>query len=69
VVIAAITCCTKTSDQSVLIAAALLAKRANELGLRVKPWVKTSFAPGSQVVTEYLNKVGLSKELDKMDST
>jgi aconitate hydratase len=53
----------------VLIAAALLAKRANELGLRVKPWVKTSFAPGSQVVTEYLNKVGLSKELDKMDST
>ena len=49
-----------------LVAAALLAKKANELGLKVKPWVKTSFAPGSQVVTEYLNKAGLSQELDKM---
>jgi len=66
VVIAAITSCTNTSNPSVLVAAALLAKKANELGLKVKPWVKTSFAPGSQVVTEYLNKAGLSKELDKM---
>ena len=66
VVIAAITSCTNTSNPSVLVAAALLAKKANELGLKVKPWVKTSFAPGSQVVTEYLNKAGLSQELDKM---
>jgi aconitate hydratase len=66
VVIAAITSCTNTSNPSVLVAAALLAKKANELGLKVKPWVKTSFAPGSQVVTEYLNKAGLSKELDTM---
>ncbi|AEP30722.1 aconitate hydratase AcnA [Brumicola nitratireducens] len=66
VVIAAITSCTNTSNPSVLVAAALLAKKANELGLKVKPWVKTSFAPGSQVVTEYLNKAGLSKELDHM---
>lgn len=64
VVIAAITSCTNTSNPSVLIAAALLAQKANELGLTVKPWVKTSFAPGSQVVTEYLNEAGLSKELD-----
>tara|TARA_R110002153_G_scaffold110189_2_gene251179 strand:+ start:1893 stop:4604 length:2712 start_codon:yes stop_codon:yes gene_type:complete len=66
VVIAAITSCTNTSNPSVLVAAALLAQKANELGLTVKPWVKTSFAPGSQVVTEYLNKAGLSKELDKL---
>jgi len=66
VVIAAITSCTNTSNPSVLVAAALLAKKANALGLKVKPWVKTSFAPGSQVVTEYLNKAGLSKELDTM---
>jgi aconitate hydratase len=66
VVIAAITSCTNTSNPSVLVAAALVAKKANELGLTVKPWVKTSFAPGSQVVTEYLNKAGLSKELDTM---
>jgi aconitate hydratase len=66
VVIAAITSCTNTSNPSVLVAAALVAQKANELGLTVKPWVKTSFAPGSQVVTEYLNKAGLSKELDKM---
>ncbi|MBU2892659.1 aconitate hydratase AcnA [Colwellia sp. D2M02] len=66
VVIAAITSCTNTSNPSVLVAAALLAQKANQLGLTVKPWVKTSFAPGSQVVTEYLNKAGLSKELDKM---
>jgi aconitate hydratase len=66
VVIAAITSCTNTSNPSVLVAAALVAKKANELGLKIKPWVKTSFAPGSQVVTEYLNKAGLSKELDTM---
>lgn len=66
VVIAAITSCTNTSNPSVLVAAALVAKKANELGLTVKPWVKTSFAPGSQVVTEYLNKAGLSKELDQL---
>lgn len=66
VVIAAITSCTNTSNPSVLVAAALLAKKANALGLTVKPWVKTSFAPGSQVVTEYLNKAELSKELDKL---
>ena len=66
VVIAAITSCTNTSNPSVLVAAALLAQKANELGLTVKPWVKTSFAPGSQVVTEYLNKAGLSKELDTL---
>jgi aconitate hydratase len=66
VVIAAITSCTNTSNPSVLIAAGLLAKKANELGIRVKPWVKTSFAPGSQVVTEYLHAAGLSKELDQL---
>ena len=66
VVIAAITSCTNTSNPSVLIAAALLAQKANALGLRVKPCVKTSFAPGSQVVTEYLNEAGLSKELDQL---
>ncbi|MDO6427694.1 aconitate hydratase AcnA [Thalassotalea sp. 1_MG-2023] len=66
VVIAAITSCTNTSNPSVLVAAALLAQKANELGLTVKPWVKTSFAPGSQVVTEYLNKAGLSEALDTM---
>ncbi|MFQ3249830.1 MAG: aconitate hydratase [Glaciecola sp.] len=66
VVIAAITSCTNTSNPSVLVAAALLAQKANALGLKVKPWVKTSFAPGSQVVTEYLNKAGLSVELDDL---
>jgi aconitate hydratase len=66
VVIAAITSCTNTSNPSVLIAAALLAKHANERGLTVKPWVKTSFAPGSQVVTEYLDKANLSSELNKL---
>ncbi|GAA0852050.1 aconitate hydratase AcnA [Aliiglaciecola litoralis] len=66
VVIAAITSCTNTSNPSVLIAAGLLAKKANELGLKVKPWVKTSFAPGSQVVTEYLNSAGLSTELNQL---
>ncbi len=66
VVIAAITSCTNTSNPSVLIGAGLLAKKAAALGLQVKPWVKTSIAPGSQVVSEYLNKSGLQKELDKL---
>jgi len=66
VVIAAITSCTNTSNPTVLIGAGLLAKKAAALGLRTKPWVKTSFAPGSQVVSEYMNKSGLQKELDKL---
>ena len=64
VVIAAITSCTNTSNPSVLVAAGLVAKKANELGLKPAPWVKTSLAPGSQVVTDYLNKAGLSEHLD-----
>jgi aconitate hydratase len=66
VVIAAITSCTNTSNPSVLIAAGLLAKKAVEKGLKVKPWVKTSLAPGSQVVTDYLAKAGLQKSLDAL---
>jgi len=66
VTIAAITSCTNTSNPSVLVAAGLLAKKANELGLTRKPWVKTSLAPGSQVVTDYLNKADLSKHLDAL---
>jgi aconitate hydratase len=66
VVIAAITSCTNTSNPSVLIAAGLVAKRAIEKGLTRKPWVKTSFAPGSQVVTRYLEKTGLQKYLDEV---
>lgn len=66
VVIAAITSCTNTSNPDVMVAAALLAKRANELGLKSKPWVKTSLAPGSQVVTDYLDRAGLLTELDKL---
>ena len=66
VLIAAITSCTNTSNPGVLIAAGLLARNALERGLSVKPWVKTSLAPGSQVVTDYLNKAGLSKYLDKL---
>jgi aconitate hydratase len=66
VVIAAITSCTNTSNPSVLIGAGLLAKKAAALGLQSKPWVKTSIAPGSQVVSEYLAKSGLQKELDKV---
>ncbi len=66
VVVAAITSCTNTSNPSVLIAAGLVARNARAKGLTVKPWVKTSFAPGSQVVTDYLNKADLSKELDAM---
>ncbi|MBX3525595.1 MAG: aconitate hydratase AcnA [Rhodoblastus sp.] len=66
VVIAAITSCTNTSNPSVLIGAGLLARNAVERGLTSKPWVKTSLAPGSQVVGEYLAKAGLQKYLDKI---
>ena len=66
IVIAAITSCTNTSNPSVLIGAGLLAKKAVEKGLEVKPWVKTSLAPGSQVVTDYLEKAGLNKYLDQL---
>ena len=66
VVIAAITSCTNTSNPAVLMAAGLLAKKAVAKGLTVKPWVKTSLAPGSQVVTDYLEKAGLQTELDKL---
>ena len=66
VMIAAITSCTNTSNPGVLVAAGLVAKKADELGLRPKPWVKTSLAPGSQVVTDYLDKAGLSKHLDNV---
>lgn len=66
VVIAAITSCTNTSNPSVLIGAGLLAKKAHEKGLIPKPWVKTSLAPGSQVVTEYLAKAGLQEHLDAL---
>jgi aconitate hydratase len=64
VVIAAITSCTNTSNPTVLVAAGLVARKANALGLKAKPWVKTSLAPGSQVVTDYLEKAGLQKDLD-----
>jgi aconitate hydratase len=64
VMIAAITSCTNTSNPGVMVAAGLVAKKANELGLRPKPWVKTSLAPGSQVVTDYFNKAGLQTHLD-----
>ncbi|WP_296720797.1 aconitate hydratase AcnA [Erythrobacter sp.] len=66
VVIAAITSCTNTSNPDVLIAAGLVAKKANEKGLKPKPWVKTSLAPGSQVVTDYLVKSGLQHHLDAL---
>jgi aconitate hydratase len=66
VMIAAITSCTNTSNPSVLMAAGLVAKKANALGLTVKPWVKTSLAPGSKVVTDYLEAAGLQNELDKL---
>jgi len=66
ILIAAITSCTNTSNPNVLIGAGLLAKKAVELGLGVKPWVKTSLAPGSQVVTDYLAKAGLNTYLDKL---
>ncbi|RDC60777.1 Aconitate hydratase [Alteripontixanthobacter maritimus] len=66
VVIAAITSCTNTSNPDVLIAAGLVAKKAREKGLKPKPWVKTSLAPGSQVVTDYLIKSGLQDDLNAM---
>ena len=66
VVIAAITSCTNTSNPSVMLAAGLLAKKAIERGLKVKPWVKTSLAPGSRVVSEYLLKTGLQPFLDQL---
>jgi len=66
VVIAAITSCTNTSNPNVMIGAGLLARNAAKAGLSVKPWVKTSLAPGSQVVTEYLDSSGLQKDLDKL---
>ncbi len=66
ILIAAITSCTNTSNPNVLIGAGLLAKKAIEKGLQVKPWVKTSLAPGSQVVTDYLSKAGLNTYLDQL---
>lgn len=66
VVIAAITSCTNTSNPSVMIAAGLLARKAVEAGLQVQPWVKTSLAPGSRVVTQYLDKAGLTPYLDQL---
>jgi aconitate hydratase len=66
VVIAAITSCTNTSNPSVMVAAGLLARNALQRGLRVKPWVKTSLAPGSQVVTDYLAEAGLQTDLDAL---
>ena len=66
VVIASITSCTNTSNPSVMIGAALLAKKAVELGLRSKPWVKTTLAPGSKVVTDYYNRAGLTTYMEQL---
>src|SRR5206468_1014183 len=66
VVIAAITSCTNTSNPSVMMAAGILAQKAAERGLLSKPWVKTSLAPGSQVVTSYLTKAGVMPSLEKL---
>ncbi len=66
VVIAAITSCTNTSNPSVMVAAGLVARNAREKGLKVQPWVKTSLAPGSQVVTDYLERAGLQDDLDAL---
>ena len=66
VVIASITSCTNTSNPSVMIGAALLAKKASEKGLRSKPWVKTTLAPGSKVVTDYYNKAGLTRYMEDL---
>ncbi|HEU5066751.1 MAG TPA: aconitate hydratase AcnA [Sphingomicrobium sp.] len=66
VVIAAITSCTNTSNPSVLVAAGLVARKAREKGLKAKPWVKTSLAPGSQVVSDYLRESGLQDDLDAL---
>ena len=67
VVIAAITSCTNTSNPSLMLGAGLLAKKAVERGLHVKPWVKTSLAPGSKVVTDYLEASGLMSYLEKLN--
>ncbi len=64
VVIAAITSCTNTSNPDVMLAAGLIAKKANDLGIKTKPWVKTSLAPGSRVVTDYLDRAGLTEHLN-----
>jgi len=66
VVIAAITSCTNTSNPSVMVGAGLLAKKANKLGLKAQPWVKTSLGPGSLVVTDYLDKAGLTEHLNAL---
>src|SRR5690606_7585414 len=66
VVIAAITSCTNTSNPSVMMGAGLLAKNAVERGLRAKPWVKTTLAPGSRVVTDYYERAGLTPYLDRL---
>ena len=66
IVIAAITSCTNTSNPNVMISAGLVAKKAIDLGLEIKPWVKTSLAPGSKVVSDYLEKAGLTKYLDEL---
>ncbi|MFP6815199.1 MAG: aconitate hydratase AcnA, partial [Pseudomonadales bacterium] len=66
VVIAAITSCTNTSNPAVMLGAGLVAKKARALGLKVKPWVKTSLAPGSKVVTEYLERAGVQEDLDAL---
>jgi aconitate hydratase len=66
IVIAAITSCTNTSNPDLMVGAALVAKKAHERGLKAKPWVKTSFAPGSQVVTDYLKAAGLMQELENV---
>jgi len=66
IVIAAITSCTNTSNPSVMVAAGLLARKARELGLTIKPWVKPSLAPGSRVVTEYFDAAGLTEDLDAL---
>jgi len=66
IVIAAITSCTNTSNPSVMVAAGLLARKARELGLMIKPWVKPSLAPGSRVVTEYFDAAGLTEDLDAL---
>ena len=67
IVVAAITSCTNTSNPSVMVGAGLLAKKARERGMEVQPWVKTSMAPGSQVVTDYLDAAGLSQYLDELN--
>src|SRR3546814_2987523 len=69
VTIAAITSCTNTSNPSVMIGAALLAKKAVEKGLQRKPWVKTTLAPGSKVVSDYYEESGLTPYLDKLGFT